>query len=358
MLGKLPSIYFYIPESDWPAEMPEKASTYWQWQCSQVGSRGIYNWTLQTYLQLQAACFPCELVGKFPTLGIVVAHRDSLPDDLRPGPQLFIICIQGDKARHPYAQLHLVQNSQEEMLVRGVKLWESHYIPFWPQPGLLPRDPNRGDRFENIAFFGRERELATELKTPMWQEQLSQLGLQWQIVSRDRWHDYSQVDAILAVRNFGKQSDYQWKPASKLVNAWHAGVPAILSRESAYRAERQTELDYIEVNSMAEVFTALQKLRDHPEFRKAMVDNGKLRAEAIKPTKLVEKWCSWLEGVAIPAYERWCQAPSWERQTFLTRRYLAVETKDLRHQARIARSRITHPAKTLLSSLKSSPKDG
>ncbi|MBW4486801.1 MAG: glycosyltransferase [Trichocoleus desertorum ATA4-8-CV12] len=348
MPGKLPPTYFYIPEADWPAEMPKHASTYWQWQCSQVGSRGIYNWTLQTYLQLRDAGFPCELVGTLPTVGILVAHRDSLPDELRPGPQSLIVCIQGDKARHPYAQLHLAQNSQEEMLVRGIKLWQSYYIPFWPQPGLIPRDSSGGDRFENIAFFGRERELAAELKTSMWQEQLSQLGLQWQIVSRDRWHDYSQVDAILAVRNFGKQSDYQWKPASKLVNAWHAGVPAILSRESAYQAERQTELDYIEVNSMAEILAALKKLRDHKELRAAMVENGRLRAEAIKPTKLAEKWSDFLKDVAVPAYERWCGDPSWQRQTFLTQRYLAVETKDLRHQARIMRSRISGPIKTVL----------
>ena len=55
---------------------------------------------------------------------------------------------------------------------------------------------------------------------PSWSEKLKDLGLNWQVVSRDRWNDYSNVDAIFAVRNFKQASDYKWKPASKLVNAW------------------------------------------------------------------------------------------------------------------------------------------
>ena len=38
------------------------------------------------------------------------------------------------------------------------------------------------------------------------------------------------------------------KPPSKLFNSWLAGVPAVLGHESAYRAERRSDLDYIEVS--------------------------------------------------------------------------------------------------------------
>ncbi|NES04757.1 MAG: glycosyltransferase [Okeania sp. SIO2F4] len=43
--------------------------------------------------------------------------------------------------------------------LRFRKLWGSYFIPHWSQPGLIPRNPKRGDGFENIVFFGREQNL-------------------------------------------------------------------------------------------------------------------------------------------------------------------------------------------------------
>lgn len=80
-----------------------------------------------------------------------------------------------------------------------------------------------------------------ELQQPAWQEQLKALGLNWHVVTTSsRWHDYSDVDVVLAARAFGRPNSYAWKPATKLYNAWHAGVPAIFSGESSLLAERQS----------------------------------------------------------------------------------------------------------------------
>ncbi|MBD2744812.1 hypothetical protein [Coleofasciculus sp. FACHB-1120] len=354
MTDKLPQIYFYIPQNDWPAgELPESINTYWQWQCSINGGRGIYNWTLQTYLHLKADGFPCELVGTIPSEGIVVAHRDSLPDNLQPGAKLLFVCILGDKGRHSYAQLHTVQNPREEMLLWP--FWKSEYIRFWPQPGLLPRSDTRGDRFENIAFVGRERELASELLDSSWQEHLNALGLRWQIVSRDRWNDYSEIDAVLAVRDFNSQKDYSWKPASKLINAWHAGVPAILGRESAFRLERKSELDYIEINSLQEALAALQRLRNDAQLRRAMIGNGRIRSQESHPAKLVAQWRNFLTDVAVPDYNRWCRASNLARHTFLIRRDLDIKTQGMRSQIRRVKGQITGPLKSLVSQSRTSP---
>jgi hypothetical protein len=38
--------------------------------------------------------------------------------------------------------------------------------------------------------------------------------------------------------------------AIKLYNCWHAGVPAVLGAESAFRANRRSDLDYLEVQSL------------------------------------------------------------------------------------------------------------
>jgi len=350
-MTQLPPIYFYIPASDWPQEMPSSANDYWQWQCSMQSTYNwsLYNWTLQTYLQLKANGFPCELVSKMPEQGIVVAHRYSLPDQTQPSAKVLLVCIQADKGRHTYAQLHIVQNPQDDIFNKSAAFWPRCCIPLWPQPGLIPRHAERGDRFENIVYLGRARELAPELQSPQWQEKLDTLGLKWQVVTeQERWNNYSNADAILAVRRFERSCSYSWKPPSKLINAWQGGVLAILGSESAYQAARQGELDYIEVTSLEQALGALQRLRDDVKLRQAMLENGRMRAEETKPQQLTARWRSYLTDVAVPVYERWRTTSSWNRQTFLLRRYLEVETSGLQHQMRVLRSQISSPIKRVL----------
>ena len=327
MSGHLPPIYFYIPQDDLSAELPTTADHYW------VGFRqGIYCWTLQTYLRLKSINFPCKLVESIPNEGIVLAHWDSLPQNLQPSSKLLIVCFQADRARHPYAQVHVVQNPQ--VLLKQPRLLgdryllpgDIHYMPHWPQPGLIPRILTRGEQFENIVFFGLENNLLPELQDSSWQEQVNALGLRWRIESSfEHWNDYSEVDAVLAVRSF-QHLDYIWKPATKLFNAWHAGVPAILGCESAYQAERKSTLDYWEVSSLTDIIFALKRLRDNFILRQEMVENGLIRAQETQPEILTERWKQLITKELIPIYERWC-ASSWYRQAYLRRHQLALLTR-------------------------------
>jgi len=137
-------IYFYIPEKDWPSDMPNSANEPWE----EFG-RGIYCWTLQTYLHLNQNNYPCQLVNQLPQEGIVLAHRDSLPYELKPGNNMLLVCMKADRDPHPYAQVHIVQNPNECKFVRN-----SIYIPLWPQPGLIQRNSNRGHEVKNVAYMG------------------------------------------------------------------------------------------------------------------------------------------------------------------------------------------------------------
>ena len=298
--------------------MPENADTYWL-----DFGQGVYSWTLQTYLRLKADGFPCELTQTLPSEGIVLAHRGFLPFNLRPSSRLLIVCLKADYEQHPYAQLHIVQNPAETKTIR-----DSYYMPHWSQPGLISRDEARGDQFENVAYFGLEKNIATELQSPSWQEQLDVLGLRWYVVSRDRWHDYSNIDAIVAVRSFNSQ-DHTSKPATKLYNAWNAGVPAILGCESAYIAERKSELDYLEVASPNDAILALKRLRDHKKLRHAMILNGKIRAEETNPKRLVNRWRNLLIDGVIPVYERWCKSSNLTKQIYWASRQLEIKEKYL-----------------------------
>ncbi|MEL7505153.1 MAG: hypothetical protein AAFN18_22095 [Cyanobacteria bacterium J06554_6] len=165
--------------------------------------------------------------------------------------------------------------------------------------------------------MGLPDNLAPELLTDSWQRKLLSMGLKWEVVSPEHWHDYSNVDAILSVRSFDYAGQYLYKPASKLINAWQAGVPAILGQESAFRAERQSELDYLEVTSAEEALIALKSLQDNPTQQSAMIENGRQRAKSTSVETVVKSWQTFLREVAEPAYTDWCRQPYLIKRLFL-----------------------------------------
>ena len=346
-----PPIFFFIPNgADWP-ELPTDMQQYWPWirAQGQLPWWGHFNWTLQTYLRLRAAGFCCELARDIPDHGIVVAHRDFLPTGLRPSPRQLLVCLLADRnrtgsiGRHPYAQIHVVQNPHDDFLANRSPAWQAFYMPQWPQPGLLPRDPDRGQRFEVAAFFGYEHNLAPELRDATWAAQLRDLGLRWRAVPRDQWHDYRDVDVVVAVRKFG-YSDFSCKPPSKLYNCWHAGVPAILGAESAFRANRRSHLDYLEVQSLDETAGALRRLRDDPALRQRMICNGFTRAQEVHPARLAEEWHRLVTEAIVPAYRRWADASPWARAMFRHRRAWASRQRS----AATAAARVRTQAQRML----------
>jgi len=326
MSTDLPPIYFYFPHPKLGvSSLPDNANYYWQWQCAQhsilpMQSGGCF-WTLQTYLYLNDRGFPCQLVAEMPDEGIVVTHRDFLADSFQPGRKLLLVCLRADVDRHPYAQLHVVQNPHQTILKRSLELWESHFIPHWPQPSIIPRDPNRGDTFENVTFLGNETNLVPEFRGSDWLDRLQDLGLKFQVkLNHNEWHNYSNTDAILAVRSMGVDNEWNGKPGSKLYSAWHSGVPAILGYESAFRAERKSDLDYLEATSLEDVISALTQLRDNPQLRDRMAENGQQRNQETKPEVMVGKWQDFLRNIAVPAYQDWCEMTNLQQQLFLKAR--------------------------------------
>jgi len=119
--------------------------------------------------------------------------------------------------------------------------------------------------------MGVEQNIADELLDDTFREQMKSLGLNWQLVhDKAKWPDYSNMDAMLAVRSFGGNT-HDNKPAAKLYNAWHAGVPAVLGQESAFRHEGSPGNDYVEVGSPAETVAVLKRLKEDLTFRQDLV---------------------------------------------------------------------------------------
>lgn len=331
-LPKVP-VLFYIPRSEWPPQgIPQIPVTHWNSQnLWPVG--GKYNHTLQTYLRLKSEGFPCDLVDVLPDEGILITHRDFLPKHTKLlDPKLLVVCIKAERTPHPYAQLHIVQNPFEESLLGSC--WNAHYIPFWTQRGLVPRNPNRQDRFETVAYFGRQVNLAPELKSRKWFQQLDHLGLRWYHASEAHlWYDYSDVDVILAVRSFDEQT-YDDKPASKLFNAWRAGVPVLAGNDSAFQAEYRSDLDFIKVTTLDGAIAALKYLRDNPNVRRAMRDNAVKRAADVQPEAITQQWIAFLTEVAFPIYERQRREKSISQQLSFLKRSIDTLSRRIQNQVR------------------------
>ena len=324
-------IYFYISKKECPNLniLPKKSNEYLHIFRKEKGtlSPSAYAWTYQTYLNLIWNGINCKLVNKIPKKGIILFTRHSIKKEIKPNPKQFFICMKAEHKPLKYAQLHVIMNKKEASIDK-----KFYYMPHWSMPGIIPRAKNRGNKFENIAFIGEDRNLDINLKTTSWERYLKKNDLKWNLIGSDlsyKWNDYQNIDLIVAVREFNSKNQFKSKPALKLINAWLAGVPAILGPESAYQAERKSELDYIEVKTYEELIDALKKLKENPELRKKMIENGLKRCKEYTIEKISQRWKFFITNIAIPAYEEWINLPEEKRKEFFDLRREYYETKDI-----------------------------
>jgi hypothetical protein len=278
-----------------------------------VFGTGLYVWILQTFVRLYRAGAPVQLVDTPPPRGVVVTHADHLGrllSEASAPAALTIVAARSDRGPQWLADFAIVQNATSAD--RG-----DFFIPSWTQPGLIPRSRERGARLERVAYIGAIKEVDPELTGAAWEEALRARAVEWdlrtiafsgsdRVYSELRWNDYSATDAIVALRP--KESwDARSKPAAKLQNAWAAGVPAILTPETAYRELRRSRLDYLEARSAVEALEAIDTLRADPSLYADMVSNGVERARDFQPDCLIERWVDVLwrqipERTARPGY--------------------------------------------------------
>jgi len=287
-------IHFYMPESCLP---PEEEMPFWlagnprKFELPGKASTA-QNWILLTCGHLRSAGADVSLSSKIPDSGIVIALTGNLPAGYRAPSGTFLVGVVADGLPHPACHFHVVQNE-----VHAQRLPRSLFLPHWPQPGLIPRDPGRGDRFENLVFYGDPPNLAPELRDPSFAENLkSRLGISFQIAGSADWHDYSQTDCVLAVREFG-QRPFLRKPATKLYNAWLAGAPFIGGSDSAFSADGRHGVDFLRCTSIREVDDAIRSLHESPDFRHRIVAAGREASGRFAPWSTLARWREALEKI-------------------------------------------------------------
>lgn len=252
----------------------------------------VHTWLYQTGTLLQQAGVDAPFFIKMPHLpqrGIVVTMSGLLycyPKRLRFSSSLFIAGIVADAGiPHPTAMLHLIPNK-----IAAKHLPFTEFIPHWPQPFLIPRDSKRGERFETVCFMGDPQNIAPELCSKEWHLRLEkELGLHFICRDFDRWHDFSDVDCVVAIRDFSG-SHFCYKPAHKLHNAWLAGVPFIGGRDSAFVGDGHPGHDYLVATSAEEVFLNLKQLKENVTFRSTLVQNGHRSGVAFTREAVLQSW--------------------------------------------------------------------
>jgi hypothetical protein len=295
-------VFFYLPEKYLPDAARQEAWKSGALTTLEEGGKvaSAQAWIYQTWLELQKAGCAVELTHELPPRGILVTLSGCVGNVFRPGPELFFADIVADGLPHPGGHLHIVQNAGHARKLPG-----SVYLPHWPHPNLLPRDAARGDRFENLGFFGAAANLAPALRDPAWQERLrARTGLTLQVVRANRWHDYREMDCILAVRGWGHDA-WLRKPATKLYNAWLAGVPFVGGQDSAYLGDGNPGENYLAAASVGELENHLRRLKDDAAMRHSLVAAGKEAARSFSREAITIRWKTLVESLLPAAAEKW-----------------------------------------------------
>jgi len=306
-------VHFYLPERYLPD--PARQEAWRSGKITRLEEAGkvacAQCWIYQTWLALERSGFSVRLTHAIPSEGILVALTNLLTADVRLPEQVFFVGVVADYLADARAHLHVVQNNAHARRLRN-----SAFMPHWPHPNLLPRDPARLDRFENVCFFGESSNLAPELADRRWKDKLrDELGLNFIIWGADRWHDYREADCIVAIRSFSRSS-YIHKPATKLYNAWLAGVPFIGGMDSAYAADGEPGGDFLQAATPGELFGHLRRLQEELSLRKRLVAAGAISGRGFSFDATLERWKRLLAETVPDLAARWRNKSSSERRLF------------------------------------------
>ena len=262
---------------------------------------GIDVWIVQTYLHVRDALaadgWTVRLSDRFVPGAICVAHWDELHRLRLVAPRSYVVGVRADRPPLLVADWVVRQNT---LLPDD----DGHVgIPNWPQPGIRPRDPARGDRVRRIGYFGRMAMAPAFFGCASFLSQLEALGLEF-VPSEHDWQNYRDIDVVVAFRT-APPSLLRHKPVTKVSNAWIAGVPAIVGPEPAYLQAKRDDLDMFVADDAEGVIGALTTLVRDPARYRAMRERAHERAVEFDVPAIRERWLGFLRDRVGPAFADW-----------------------------------------------------
>lgn len=122
----------------------------------------------------------------------------------------------------------------------------------------------------------------------------------------DAW-DCRELDLVIGARTEAT-TIRRAQPAALLINAWHAGVPALAGAEPAFNDLRRSSLDFAAVRGPGDMLRTIDFLREHPGVYHAMVANGASRARSFTAPAIEDRWLAFLAEEVAPDARRWIGA--------------------------------------------------
>lgn len=300
-------VHFICPaDRMWPELGQTEASAIPNLRLAQASVDGLDCWINRTFYEFRKAGLDVSIAPDHRPDAINIAPVREYGRKLRLN-LAFVVVPRLDAHRPMLANFRIAQNFLSPATAK------SGNVLHWPQPAIIRRDPARGNQMTCVAFKGSVVNLDPAFCSKSFQKRLDAIGVRLRFDLPDTgdgalgWHDYSDCDAIIAVRNL-THYDSRFKPASKLVNAWFGEVPAILGPEPAFRELRKNEFDYLEVTSPHEALQAIGRLKTDPSLRNAIVANGLLRQKEFSLSKLIGLWVDLINGPISRRFEDWSAA--------------------------------------------------
>ena len=293
----------------------------------------ISAWVIQVYHWMKSQGEAVTISDRLDPDAINIAHIRSFGRKQRLS-KAYVMVARADGHAPQMANFVLHQNGQFK------KTGQTASVPHWPQPGLKPRDPARGSELKTLSYMGTAQNLGGPFQSTGFRTALSDMGVELDLRfsqgSKDclPWSDYSQTDAVLAVR--GRDAYLEsLKPASKLINAWSAGAPAILGSEPAFGELRQSPLDYFEVTTSEDALDAVRKLKSEPELFRSMIAHGAQRAQDYTEDRVGARWIDLLNGAVAQDFKQWQARSSLRKWVFVGKSLLSETRAQKLHMSRI-----------------------
>ena len=309
-------IYFFSPKANQAiAQLNRYEDLIYQ-------TRGLEFWIHSTYFFLknnQKFIHPI-LTEIIPNEGVILFHKGFFPKNLKPNKNQFFVCIQADYGRHRFAQMHIVQNpyqvnnfraSKKSVFDQLFQFTSTNFISHWPQPSLIPRDLNRGNKIQNISFFGNKEQIPDELINHL-NAKFINFKTHFEPLT---WNDYKTTDIVLAIRTFNDNPHYN-KPFSKIVNAILSDSLVIAGTESSakfFKKNYYPELPI--VSSTDELIKVIDLIIENPEKSFNSLKDARSKISKFTEEGVLLQWIKILE-IATLKYEKYKKSSSLNKNIF------------------------------------------
>jgi hypothetical protein len=270
-----------------------------------IGARGDLSWCFEAYRTLSKRNnLQVLLSNALQTNTINIIHASQLIKAKRDA-ACFMVCVQSDLPRMPWAHYHLVQNETQVA-------YNATYMPHWVQPNIVPRNKARAG-ITQVAYVGPV-DGAGAVTEEEWQSLFRPHHIAFEYLSGP-WNNLSEVDVLIGIRSFDGNS-HPVKPPSRLFSAWHAHVAFIGGSDSAYQQVGTPGKDYLMAQTPRQVLEAVLHLRKNNSLFDTLIANGKQKTLQYNNDVIAQHWEAVLGGPVLQRYLRWKARPQYEKIRF------------------------------------------